>query len=589
MFKYGLILFFFFSSISVHAQYTKTIDSKSLPQFFKLLEGSYSNCDVTIGSVNGIGAVNLGNPTGVGGLGAPKFDQFSFNINVSGSRDFQIGNMKSITVETANFNDFLFRIEWKNRVTNQGTVSAEIQFLYSFTKEKYETNFINNTYSVFKIFWWTELDLAKKEALKNQVLTLFKQDIANREADLNYKKSHYFSYDNLEVMNDDIGDLSWHDAVDIAGKIKDRWRLPTKDELTSLHANQDPSWAFKSKVYWSSTEKEKTVWGKSFINGGEGFTSYDEIFSVRLVRFSQTWLDEQKRQDSIRITKIREQEVRQRWLDSIAVVEKRIKDSINLVNIRIQDSIREARLAEERVALEYARRFQDSIRAEEYKAAAIIERRRTAKQNIRLNYWGFGYGMNKLGSTQDISSTAAWQFITNPDLSNNSKPVDGTAYGFNILFARRLVSILGIDIMWSEYKDGSYKTSSEANSTSTSQLKYALLKNSYYSIGPVLTLPFSKCNLDVKYLYAYSRSKMSDPTTGSGSDATKYTVNTKGTILSGGFRFPIGKGERLSNNKISLGQLGLYYEMFKFNYEYPFGNLPSYNTAFVLRYINSIN
>jgi hypothetical protein len=41
--------------------------------------------------------------------------------------------------------------------------------------------------------------------------------------------------------------------------------------------------------------------------------------------------------------------------------------------------------------------------------------------------------------------------------------------------------------------------------------------------------------------------------------------------------------------KISRGYIGLYYELYKFDYKYSFGTLPAYNTSFSMRYINTIN
>lgn len=167
-----LIILILFSFIST-AQ-----NSKNIPKIFhkKLLNsiaGRYAKVDVTMGYVKGTGGVNIGNPN-QSQFG--RFNSFSFSIYVLGRKDQQFGTITNITTESNNLNDFLIRFDWKNDRTDQGTITGEIQLFYSLSKNRYDTYFINNSNSVFKINWKTELDQIQKDSVNSLISLLFKKN-----------------------------------------------------------------------------------------------------------------------------------------------------------------------------------------------------------------------------------------------------------------------------------------------------------------------------------------------------------------------------------------------------------------------------
>jgi hypothetical protein len=161
-------------SLLVNAQIIKTPSQTFYKSIITPLAGEYARVDVTMGYAKGTGKIIFGNPNQ---SKYTPFNEFSFLIYVLRSQDIQFGKITNIKVETTNLNDYLFRFDWKNNRTDQGTISAEIQLFYSFTKNRYETYFINNSRSVFQIFWWTELDQSQKESLNSTINLLFKKEI----------------------------------------------------------------------------------------------------------------------------------------------------------------------------------------------------------------------------------------------------------------------------------------------------------------------------------------------------------------------------------------------------------------------------
>lgn len=283
-----------------------------------------------------------------------------------------------------------------------------------------------------------------------------------------------------------------------------------------------------------------------------------------------------KREDSIRAIKLKEQARLQKRIDSLNQIKKRQEDSINAL---FEMEQRRLYLIEERRV--------DSIRAVERKLAERKERRLNRKQHIRLNYWGIGLGIQNIRETQDLLNSNAWKYVSREGLSSEGNPVDGSGFGYSFFIGKRIASIVGIEFMLSEYVDGTYQSTAESTSLyGQSKPSSALLKHTFYSIGPVLTIPFAKSNIDVKYLFSNSRALFREP---NGTEVIKNINTTSGTIIGVGLRIPLGGGEEFGNGKISLGQLGFYYDMYKFNYNYSFGTLPAYNTAFTIKYVNTIN
>lgn len=168
----ALILFSFIST----AQNSKNIPKLYHKKLFNSIAGRYANVDVTMGYAKGTGSIIIGNPNQ---SKYSLFNDFSFLIYVLRGQDQQFGSITNITTESNDLNDFLIRFDWKNKRTDQGTISGEIQLFYSLSKDKYETYFINNSSSIFKIFWWTELDQSQKDSLNSIINILYKQELVS--------------------------------------------------------------------------------------------------------------------------------------------------------------------------------------------------------------------------------------------------------------------------------------------------------------------------------------------------------------------------------------------------------------------------
>ena len=87
---------------------------------------------------------------------------------------------------------------------------------------------------------------------------------------------------NLEVMNEDLGEKKWDDAMKAVKKLGNDWRLPTKEEFeTILYPN-------KSKIpnlgnsYWSSTESTASY--ACYFNFTNGYTYYSNLYNTYYVR-----------------------------------------------------------------------------------------------------------------------------------------------------------------------------------------------------------------------------------------------------------------------------------------------------------------
>jgi hypothetical protein len=181
-----LILFTFFSFYS-SAQNSKLISKIYHKKILNSIAGRYANVDVTMGYAKGTGGIIIGNPNQ---SKYSLFNDFSFSIHVLRGQDQQFGKITNLTIESNNLNDFLFRFDWKNKRTDQGTISGEIQLFYSLTKDRYETYFINNSSSIFKIFWRTELDGKQKDSINSIIKILYKNEFQNesQESKLNRVK-----------------------------------------------------------------------------------------------------------------------------------------------------------------------------------------------------------------------------------------------------------------------------------------------------------------------------------------------------------------------------------------------------------------
>ena len=90
---------------------------------------------------------------------------------------------------------------------------------------------------------------------------------------------------NLEVMSEDLGEMSWEFAKMACKNLGDGWRLPTKDELNVLYENKEKIGGFAYNAYWSSTEFEnRDAWYKDVTSGRQDYFNKNFNFGVRAVR-----------------------------------------------------------------------------------------------------------------------------------------------------------------------------------------------------------------------------------------------------------------------------------------------------------------
>jgi hypothetical protein len=94
------------------------------------------------------------------------------------------------------------------------------------------------------------------------------------------------SINGLEVSNN-LGCMTWHEAVEVCKKLGPRWRLPTKDELNMLYENKEEIGGFALIFYWSSTENGyDCAWVQYFVSGNQySSIKYGKNY-VRAVRAS---------------------------------------------------------------------------------------------------------------------------------------------------------------------------------------------------------------------------------------------------------------------------------------------------------------
>ena len=99
------------------------------------------------------------------------------------------------------------------------------------------------------------------------------------------KKSSTFKIGNLEVMPNDLGQMSWKDAKKACSDLGDGWRLPTRVELDLLYQNKENIGGFDNYEYWSSESTDQnSAWIQYFGNGYQYTNDGAEIPYVRVVR-----------------------------------------------------------------------------------------------------------------------------------------------------------------------------------------------------------------------------------------------------------------------------------------------------------------
>jgi len=283
-----LIILILFSIIST-AQNSKSIPKTLHKKLLNSIAGRYAKVDVTMGYVKGTGGINIGNPNQ---SEYGRYNSFSFSIYVLGRKDQQFGAISDIKYEHQNTNDYLFTFDWKNDRTDQGSISGEIQLFYSLSKNRYETYFINNSSSVFNIFWWTELDQLQKDSLNSIINILNIKELNEIEA---LKKKMLketigspIKMGNLEITQKNFPDImNWFEANNSCQSLGNGWRLPTIDELNFIDKNKIKivDLSKKNEFYWSFTEVTKdSSYLLNFGKGVYGRGDKSTFANVRAVR-----------------------------------------------------------------------------------------------------------------------------------------------------------------------------------------------------------------------------------------------------------------------------------------------------------------
>lgn len=89
----------------------------------------------------------------------------------------------------------------------------------------------------------------------------------------------------FEVYPNDLGQMTWDDAMNACDGLGDGWRLPTRLELLLMHINQDGLGGFADINYWSSTEDGGSfAWEQGFLFGNQLNANKYNLYYVRAVR-----------------------------------------------------------------------------------------------------------------------------------------------------------------------------------------------------------------------------------------------------------------------------------------------------------------
>jgi len=90
---------------------------------------------------------------------------------------------------------------------------------------------------------------------------------------------------NFEIYPDELGKMTWSEAIKTVRKLGDGWRLPTILELHLIY-NSELKDKFKTDdYYWSSSEYNSyNAWGFYFGNGyTDDYNKYNDYY-VRAIR-----------------------------------------------------------------------------------------------------------------------------------------------------------------------------------------------------------------------------------------------------------------------------------------------------------------
>ena len=89
---------------------------------------------------------------------------------------------------------------------------------------------------------------------------------------------------NFEIHSDELGQMTWSEALKKVKELGDGWRLPTINEL-QLIWESDYKELLKKESYWSSSEYNSGLaWGFSFYDGNAYDDDKNTYSYVRAVR-----------------------------------------------------------------------------------------------------------------------------------------------------------------------------------------------------------------------------------------------------------------------------------------------------------------
>lgn len=88
----------------------------------------------------------------------------------------------------------------------------------------------------------------------------------------------------FEIHPDELGKMTWHEAVEKVKELGDGWRLPTITELQIIWDSEHKD-LFKKEWHWSSSESSSyNAWKFDFYYGDTGYSVKDFEYYVRAVR-----------------------------------------------------------------------------------------------------------------------------------------------------------------------------------------------------------------------------------------------------------------------------------------------------------------
>jgi Protein of unknown function (DUF1566) len=85
--------------------------------------------------------------------------------------------------------------------------------------------------------------------------------------------------------NDEMGAMTWSDAVAVVQAYDSGWRLPTSAELLTLYRQRKLIGGFTNDDYWSATEQDvNSAWIQGFRTGDQDRYNKNSKLKVRAIR-----------------------------------------------------------------------------------------------------------------------------------------------------------------------------------------------------------------------------------------------------------------------------------------------------------------